>query len=356
MMDTWLEALEEGEVTAVIMLDMSAAFDVVDHNILLDKLKLYGLNDGALTWVKSYLDGRSQRVYCDGQLSDSLDLEAGVPQGSILGPLFYVIFSNELPEVIHNHFNHALNGVPDNNTNGDSFFNIHCKACGGVCCYADDSSYSKSSDDPEALKEEIKNKYYNDIANFMSMNKLVLNGDKTHLLVMATSQKHDRHNDLGITLDTGEVIIEPIYSEKLLGGHITNDFKWNEHLVDNAKSLSKSLTSRINALSKISAISSFKTRKMIANGIVMSLLVYLIQLWGGATNYLIRVLQVQQNRAARLVTKAGWYCQISNLSEPIAIRRGYFAILATPKKLGMRLFATSSTELYVHFVPNIVCL
>ena len=90
MMDTWLEALEEGEVTAVIMLDMSAAFDVVDHTILLDKLKLYGLTEGALTWVKSYLEGRSQRVYCDGHLSDSLDLEAGVPQGSILGPLFYV--------------------------------------------------------------------------------------------------------------------------------------------------------------------------------------------------------------------------------------------------------------------------
>ena len=141
----------------------------------------------------------------------------------------------------------------------------------------------------------------------MSKNKLVLNGDKTHLLVMATSQKHLRNGDFNITLDTGNEVIEPIYSEKLLGGHITNDFKWNEHIRNNEKSLFRLLTSRINALGKISSISTFKTRKMIANGIVMSLLVYLIHLWGGAADYLITFLQVLQNRAARLVTKLGWF-------------------------------------------------
>ena len=72
MMNTWMEALEDGDITAVIMLDMSAAFDVVDHSILLDKMKLYGLQDCALSWVNSYLEGRSQRVYCDGSLSESL--------------------------------------------------------------------------------------------------------------------------------------------------------------------------------------------------------------------------------------------------------------------------------------------
>ena len=98
-----------------------------------------------------------------------------------------------------------------------------------------------------------------------------------------------------------------IFTEKLLGGHITNDFKWNEHIRDNEKSVFRLLTSRINALSKIARISSFEQRKMIANGTVMSKLIYLIQLWGGASDYLIRFLQVLQNRAARIVTRLDWY-------------------------------------------------
>ena len=141
----------------------------------------------------------------------------------------------------------------------------------------------------------------------MNANKLVLNSDKTHLLVMATPYQHSQHQNFGITLNTGSEIIEPIYTEKLLGGHITNDFKFNEHLKENEQSVFRSLTSRVNALSKISKVSSFKTRKMIANGIVMSKLVYLIQWWGGCSSYLIDFLQILQNRAARLVTRCGWF-------------------------------------------------
>ena len=79
MYDSWLEALENDEISAVITLDMSAAFDVVDTNILCDKLKLYGLEDCATEWIKNYLTGRSQQTYIDGALSDSLEIEHGVP-------------------------------------------------------------------------------------------------------------------------------------------------------------------------------------------------------------------------------------------------------------------------------------
>ena len=167
------------------------------------------------------------------------------------------------------------------------------------------STLTISRSDPEELSPLIEKKY-KDIARYMNANKLVLNSDKTHLLVMATPHQHSQHQNFGITLNTGAEIIEPIYSEKLLGGNITNDFKFNEHLKENENSVFRSLTSRVNALSKISRVSSFKTRKMIANGIVMSKLVYLIQWWGGCSSYLIDFLQVLQNRAARLVTRSGW--------------------------------------------------
>ena len=87
MYDSWLEAAEEGRVTGVVMLDMSAAFDVVPHDLYLEKLKLYGFQDNALCWMESYLADRKQCVYIEGCLSDTLTVESGLPQGSILGPL-----------------------------------------------------------------------------------------------------------------------------------------------------------------------------------------------------------------------------------------------------------------------------
>ena len=96
MYDTWLDALEGGELAGVCMVDMSAAFDLVDNEILLQKLKLYGFDENTLQWTCSYLTHRSQGVYIDGAMSSLQALEAGVPQGSILGPLYYTIFTNEL--------------------------------------------------------------------------------------------------------------------------------------------------------------------------------------------------------------------------------------------------------------------
>ena len=90
MFDTWVDTQAEGEISAVIMLDMSAAFDVVDHPILLNKMRLYGFSECSLNWLTSYLLNRSQS---DGHLSEALPVGAGVPQGLILGPHFSTFYS-----------------------------------------------------------------------------------------------------------------------------------------------------------------------------------------------------------------------------------------------------------------------
>ena len=130
---------------------------------------------------------------------------------------------------------------------------------------------------------------------------------------MTSLRNHRRHGNYGITLDTGDKIIEPQDTEKLLGGFISNDLSWKENIRDNNKSLFRVLTSRINALSKVCRISDFKTRKMIANGIVISKFIYLIQLWGGCQQYLLIFLQKLQNRAARMVTKRNIYTPVREL-------------------------------------------
>ena len=321
MYDTWVAAQAEGEISADIMLDMSAAFDVVDHPILLNKMRFYGFSECSLNWLTSYLSNRSQSVLIDGHLSEPLPVEAGVPQGSILGPLLYLLFTNDLPEVIHEH--HP--GPNDQEHGPQAKHNIHCKECGGMCLFADDSTYTKSSKDPTQLKAEIDMKYQ-DIADYMSRNKLVLNTDKTHLLVMASRAGHRAHQNYDITLNTGTEIIKPVECEKLLGAIISNDMEWNLHVKDHEKSMFRILTSRVNALSKVCKLGDFKTRKLIANGMFMSNLISLIQLWSGTSEFLLTFLQVIQNQAARLVTKLSWDTrkemllnQLGWLSVPVGI-------------------------------------
>ena len=135
----------------------------------------------------------------------------------------------------------------------------------------------------EEVKIDMK---YQDIADYMSRNRLVLNTDKTHLLVMASRAGHRAHQNYDITLNTGTEIIKPVEFEKLLGAIISNDMEWNLHVRDHEKSMFRILTSRVNALSKVCKLGDFKTRKLIANGMFMSNLISLIQLWSGTSEYI----------------------------------------------------------------------
>ena len=173
MYERWVEEVDDGNMVGVMMVDLSAAFDMVDHGILLEKLRLYGLEETALSWMTSYLSGRSQSVYIDGCLSPPLDLDCGVPQGSILGPLMYKLFTNDVPNLVHSHL--------PSYKEPDAF----CDACGGMVHYVDDATYSAGLKDPEMLSEVLSNQYET-ISNYMVSNKLVINDDKTQLLVLGT--------------------------------------------------------------------------------------------------------------------------------------------------------------------------
>ena len=144
--DFWIRAAESKELSAAILLDLSAAFDVVDHKILLEKLVLYNFSEETVSWFKSYLEGRRQIVVVESKLSDPNDVgNQGVPQGSLLGPILFLIFYNDFPDV---------------RVNGSSVL------------YADDDTDNVSHRDPDTLQQIIQ-KEANKSTSWVRDNKLV---------------------------------------------------------------------------------------------------------------------------------------------------------------------------------------
>ena len=96
--------MENQKVTLLVLLDLSAAFDTVDHRILLDRLQFdFGISGSALNWIESYLSNRTQRIYIDGVLSSNLKLKSGIPQGSCLGPLSFSLYASKLFKIVESH-------------------------------------------------------------------------------------------------------------------------------------------------------------------------------------------------------------------------------------------------------------
>jgi hypothetical protein len=133
-----------------------------------------GLDSPAIQWFQSYLADRSQTVCVDGCLSPFLKIHCGVPQGSVLGPLLYILFTNDLPDSVHEEHDAPLSiNSP----------NMHCPHCGSLVNYVGDGTHSFASKDPLVLSRTLTSKYKT-ISNYMVSNRLVINADKTHLVVM----------------------------------------------------------------------------------------------------------------------------------------------------------------------------
>ena len=272
MYDRWVKAASQGQVSGVILLDLSAAFDLVDHQILLRKLKIYGLDQDYLDWIESYLTDRYQGVWIDHILSDFLHCEVGVPQGSNLGPLFFLVFYNDLP------------------------FSLGCD----IDAYADDSTMTATGKNVHEIGVKLTEDCAT-VSNWMQMNKLKLNADKTHLLTVGTRERLQTLNDkLEVRMD-GFLLEEcDKKCEFLLGCHIQSNLKWSQQV----ENLLGKLKKRLVGLAKLKFIVPYNTRKTIAQGIFNSVLVYCLPLFAGCDIAHIKAVQVLQNKAAQIVTNS----------------------------------------------------
>ena len=122
----------------------------------------------------------------------SREVGVGVPQGSVLGGLLYVLLVGDLPQVVHE--NHEEN---EYNQDCESRYNKSCQECGGLTAFVDDSTYSVASIDPEILSDKLSNQYRK-LADYMGDSGLVINDDKTHLVVMGTRKNREARNVKGV--------------------------------------------------------------------------------------------------------------------------------------------------------------
>lgn len=187
-------------MTGAVLFDFSAAFDVIDHNLLIGKLECYGFSPTAIDFMNSYLTCRKQWVYYTGSWSHSKVLDCGVPQGSCLGPLLYAIFTNDLPSVL-------------------------CKAT--VQMYADDSTLYYAAKTVSELGYVLPAEL-NMVSDWIKQNKLVLNISKTKSVILVSSHKLSLIPKMSLNL-SGEPI-EQVDKVKLLGTIVDSKLSWVEHI------------------------------------------------------------------------------------------------------------------------------
>ena len=270
-----LTALDSGSGAVLLMLDLSAAFDTIDHGILLSRLNsLYGISGDALDWFKSYLSNRVQRVIIGDTVSECKNLNFGVPQGSVLGPKIYCMYTKPISDIIAGH------GLSHH-------------------CYADDTQLYIAIEHSANLHSELlrMEQCVADIRNWMRHNMLKLNDDKTELIVFASRYNQHLYSDASMMIGNTTVVCEP--QVKNLGVIFDQVMSMRQHV----NYTSRTARFHLRNISRIRRYIPEESCKLVVQSLVTSRLDYSNGLLYGIPKSAVSILQSVQNSAARIVTK-----------------------------------------------------
>jgi len=261
-----LPALDTKQNCISVYLDLSKAFDTINHDILLRKLNHYGIRGIALNWFRSYLANRRQYVIYNGHQSDQQLVDYGVPQGSVLGPLLFILYTNDLPGSL-----------------------THSK----VILFADDTTlytYGKSlSDIFKSTNDDLAV-----LSDWFKANQLSVNASKTKYIVFGNNNQAD-HN---LTID--DVPLERVHTTKFLGVHIDEKLEWNHH-IDHVK---KKVSSGIYAMKVVKHTLSPAHMRTLYFSLIHPYLLYGVSLWGNTYKKHLHKIEILQKKAIRVLSGA----------------------------------------------------
>ena len=268
-----LKARENSQSTISVFLDLSKAFDTLDPKILLSKLEIYGIRGTVLDWFESYLTKRRLRVKCEvasenkTQFSELYNVEFGTPQGSCLGPLLFLLFTNDL------------------------YLNIdHCNAI----LFADDTTVYKSHRNIRYLKWCVEQDL-TVIADWFKANRLTLNLEKTVYIFFGNGKCNSKP-----ILEIDKIALEPVECTKFLGMWVDENLNWNTHI----NRLINKIKRNMHLLKTPKNLFNEETLKLIYHAHIQSHIDYGLVLWGTMTtkDNLNRIQSIQ-NKCIEIISR-----------------------------------------------------
>ena len=267
--ELWLFNMDRGLHSRVIFLDLKNAFDTVDHHILLSKLELYGVKGTSLKWFKSYLSGRNQICSVNSRMSSIRETKCGVPQGSNLGPILFLLYINDLP---------------------------NCLETTKANLFADDTNLSCEGFSPYEIETKLKKDIEN-VHRWLTANKLSLNMKKTEFMIIG-SRHHLTSIENSPILRLAENNIKRVSQKESLGMIQDEQLKWDKH---NDKQC-KIITNNIALLKRARLFVSRDSLIKIYNALVWPHFNYCSTIWNDGCCSIIDKLFKLQKRAARAIT------------------------------------------------------
>ena len=289
VMNDLLRAMDGGKLSILTLLDLSAAFDTIDHQILLQRLHLsFGLSGSALNWFKSYLSDRTQTVSTSNRSSKPSALSLGVPQGSVLGPVLFILYTKPLSSLISHH-----------SVSSQSF--------------ADDTQI-RDSCPPDQLDAAVCRVQgcVDDVKRWMTCNKLKLNDEKTEILLI-----HPKNKPLppsapsSISIGNSDITLSS--SARNLGVTFTDTLSMDKHITN----ICRSAYTELRKISTIRHLLSFDATKTLVCSLILSKFDYCNTLLAGIPQHLTDKLQKVQNSACRLIFRAKKYDHIQPLMQKL---------------------------------------